>query len=135
MTFRISLPWPDRALSPNARKKWRKIQAVTQARNDAFLLARETLGPLWGTVGEPDLECRELQLRLVLYPPTRRHYDQDNTIAANKAALDGVCQALQIDDHAIKRTVIEWGDVTKGGEILLELSPIEDNLNGGKDGN
>ena len=131
MTFRIVLPWPAPELNPNSRCGWRrKAEAVQTARNVAFVLTMDTLQPFWGDELKLD---GDLQLTLVLHPPNKRRFDQDNIVAANKAQQDSVCQALGIDDHAIKRTIIEWGAVIKGGEILLELLPIEDNLNGGKD--
>ena len=128
MTFRVALPWPAKELNPNSRCGWRrKAEAVQLARNVAYFLARSRYD------GHTYLDDRELQLRVVAYPPDKRRRDADNILASEKAHIDGVCQALQIDDHSIRRTVIEWGDVKKGGEIVMELEPIEDNLNGGKE--
>ena len=122
--FRISLPWPAKELNPNSRSSWRrKAEAARDARNAAYILALDTLSPFWDTSGELNLDG-DLQLTLVLHPPNKRRFDQDNIVAANKAQQDSVCQALGIDDHSIKRTIIEWGDVKKGGEILLELEAL-----------
>jgi crossover junction endodeoxyribonuclease RusA len=38
-------------------------------------------------------------LRLTFYPPSRRQYDLDNCVAAMKSGLDGVADALQVNDH------------------------------------
>ena len=42
-----------------------------------------------------------------------------------KNYLDGVCDALGIDDSRIKRTVLEWGEVVKGGKVVLTLEEME----------
>jgi len=35
---------------------------------------------------------------LVFTPPDRRTYDRDNLVARMKAGIDGMCDALMIDD-------------------------------------
>jgi Holliday junction resolvase RusA-like endonuclease len=61
----------------------------------------------------------------VFHPPDRRKRDIDNFLAMMKNYQDGVCAALGIDDSRIKRTVIEWGDVCKGGKVVLTLTELE----------
>jgi crossover junction endodeoxyribonuclease RusA len=67
----------------------------------------------------------QLVASYVFHPPDRRKRDIDNFLAMMKNYQDGVCAALGIDDSRIKRTVIEWGDVCKGGKVVLTLTELE----------
>ena len=117
----ITLPWPDKRLSPNSRCHWReKAEAATFERSLAYtetLLQREEalLSVLSG----------DYQATYIFHPPDRRKRDIDNCLSMMKAAQDGVCSALGIDDSRIKRTVLEWGEVVKGGKVVLRLEEME----------
>ncbi len=115
----LTLPWPDRRLSPNARLNWQaKLGAKQQARNvGKFAALMELDGK-----DLPEWMDGELCMSLTIHPPSRRRMDQDNLLASLKSTLDGVMQGFAIDDSQIKRTVIEWGELIKGGQIALRLS-------------
>lgn len=49
----------------------------------------------------------KLELIIMAYFSTNRKRDQDNFLAALKSKIDGIFNALNIDDSAIKRTIIE----------------------------
>lgn len=92
MSYEVTLPWPPKALSPNARAHWRAKAPVTKAYKAAcFTLCKEA------GLTAPDVAGR-LHLWLTFYPPDRRHRDDDNMIAAFKAGRDGLALALGIDD-------------------------------------
>lgn len=60
------------------------------------------------------------RLGKLLCPPNRAKRDQDNF--AGKTLLDALTKAgLWGDDSQIKRTVIEWADVVKGGAVLIQV--------------
>ena len=88
----VVMPWPPKALSPNARVHWSvKSKAAKAYRAEcgwqckaAKLVAPETDG--------------RLHLWLDFYPPDKRHRDDDNMIAAFKSGRDGIADALGIDD-------------------------------------
>ena len=116
----ITLPWPDKRLSPNSRKGWRaKAEATKEARSigycEAYLKGhhRQFEGR----------DCR-LEQSITIHPPDKRHRDQDNILASLKPAIDGICEAIWIDDSRIKRTTLEWGEVTPGGKVVLTLEEI-----------
>ena len=114
----ITLPWPDKRLSPNARVHWReKSKVATEYRSHAFteVIVKRLREALNGYQ----------QASYIFHPPDRRRRDIDNCHSMMKAAQDGVCQALNIDDSRIKRTVLEWGDVTPGGKVVLTLEEME----------
>lgn len=88
----VTLPWPPRALSPNARTHWRKKAPITKAYKQAcWALVKEAQIVLPVSVGR-------LHLWLDFFPPDRRHRDDDNMIASFKAGRDGIALALGIDD-------------------------------------
>lgn len=114
----LQLPYPDRALSPNASKRhWRYKQPAKQtARTEGFFLAK----PFRGTFSKSD----SLQISLTFYPPDNRRRDLDNLNSSMKAALDGVFLGLEIDDSQVCRSVQEWGAVVKNGAVELELKGL-----------
>ena len=94
----LILPWPARALHPNARVHWRTKAAETKkARQSAFYLARQA-GWAPGTVPAEG----KLRLQVDFIPPDRRRRDDDGMPAAFKAWRDGLADALGIDDHRFR---------------------------------
>jgi len=117
-TVEICLPWPDSALSPNSHLHWRARQAARiLARDDAMMAALATGKKL-------DLNVA-LCLTVTMYPPDRRRRDADNVLASLKVSIDSLCGAIDVDDWQIRRVVLEWGDVMKGGQVMLKLKTLE----------
>lgn len=89
----VTLPWPPKDLSPNARVHWRTRSKVAKAYRHAC----------WALVKEARLTAPEtsgpLHLWIDFYPPDRRHRDDDNMIAAFKSGRDGLADALGVDDR------------------------------------
>lgn len=112
----ISLPWPDKTLSPNARVHWaRKSRAVKDARVAAMWAVRAVITepPSWAGVAVSMLFC----------PPDKRRRDRDNMIASMKSATDGIADAIGIDDSQFVCTYAVGAPV-RGGSVLVTLSPI-----------
>ena len=108
----ISLPWPDRVLSPNSRAHWsRRAKAVKAARTLAYWLAH---------MGMTDLPDGPVPVRVVFHPPDKRGRDLDNMLASCKAYLDGISDAYGINDNRF-RPVPELGDVVKGGCVSVTI--------------
>jgi len=108
----LSFPWPDRALSPNARDKWAKIAAVKQARACA---CRMTIDAGYRSAPEG------VELWLWFYPPTRKRYDLDNLIASMKPYIDGIFDALDVNDHEIIEIHAVREEQTTGGAVKLRI--------------
>ena len=99
----ITLPWPDKRLTPNAkrRKHWRTYQpAIRDAR---------ALG--WGRTLEAVPADRrqaitagdaKIEPVITFYPPDRRHRDDDGMIGSFKHARDGIADALGCDDRRFR---------------------------------
>ncbi|GHA15298.1 hypothetical protein GCM10007989_07580 [Devosia pacifica] len=110
----ITLPWPDKKLSPNARTHWApKAAAAKAARTDAGWAVRAAVEkkPDWHSVSVSMLFC----------PPDGRRRDRDNLISSMQAATDGIADALGIDDSKFVCTYA-IGPVVKGGEVRVCLS-------------
>lgn len=115
----ISLPWPSSDLSPNKRQHWAaKSKAVAKyrdmCRTTAMLQSvrqRMPKGP-W-------------QVSMLFFPPDNRRYDMDNLLARMKAGLDGVCDALKVNDVDFKRTTIERGTAQRPGSVRMKLESYE----------
>lgn len=61
-----------------------------------------------------------LRTELMFYKPTRRSMDHDNLLARMKAGLDGVADALAIDDRRFNPLIIRVADEI-GGYVLMRI--------------
>ena len=112
----ISLPWPDRAMSPNSRAHWsRKAKAVKAARALAGSVARIERN-MWAV----DLPDGAIPVRLTFNPPDNRHRDTDNMLSMCKAYLDGIADAYGVNDNRFTLT-LERGPVVKGGCVSVTI--------------
>ncbi|MBZ9665759.1 endodeoxyribonuclease RusA [Pseudomonas sp. LMG 31766] len=112
----ILLPWPAKALSPNARGHWsQKSRAAKAYRMQCFLFAKKA-----GLVAP----AGRILLQLEFLPPTARRRDDDNLLASFKAGRDGLADALGIDDSLFVSQV-QIGEVHPGGAVRVTLSPFQ----------
>lgn len=114
MTNEVTLPWPTKALSPNARVHWRvKSKAAQAYRQACRMLAREA------KLQAPDTEL--IHLHLEFYPPTRRARDDDNLTAMFKSGRDGIADALGINDSRFRTHAVLMTEA--GGKVKLRMEP------------
>jgi len=119
----IILPWPSKELNPNSRCHWAvKAEAAKLARAMGFFRALER--------GENGI-AGDLEAHYIFHPPDRIRRDIDNCLSSNKSAQDGICEALGVDDSQIKRTVLEWGALVKGGSVDLRIGAITKTVDSG----
>lgn len=115
----ITLPWPDKVLSPNARTHRMALARAKKA-------AREATA--WDVVQQVPQGVRQgfadssgpLAYRVTFYPPDKRHRDDDNMIGAFKAARDGIADALRVDDRRFKPHYL-FEDPAAPGRVLVEV--------------
>jgi len=113
----VTLPWPPKDLSPNARRHY-----MAHAR--AKKKYREACRILALAAGVKALAGAErLHVELTFYPPDRRPRDQDNMLAAMKSGLDGLADALGLDDRKFKTTFQVADQI--GGMVKVELSAVD----------
>ena len=115
----IKLPWPHKSLFPNAKggRHWGSFQVQkAQARNTGFMLTKSVLG-----VHEFGV-LKRVPLRITFYAPDRRRRDVDGMHGAIKHHLDGIAQALGVDDSIFRPVVLDVGlDPERLGFVLAEV--------------
>lgn len=112
-TLVFNLPWPDKRLSPNARIHHMALAKVKkQYRADCGLIAMQ---------GRVNLADMALALHLDFYPPNARRRDRDNLLASMKSGIDGVCDALGIDDSTFDPVSVSLKSPVKGGQVVLRI--------------
>lgn len=114
-TAEFFLPWPDKRLSPNSRHHWAQ---VARAKKAAKRTAHYTV--LEAGIGK--IDATAVNVKLSFYPPSKRHYDADNLIASHKAALDGIAEAIGVDDSKFIISATPHGPVEKNGMVKVLLS-------------
>lgn len=111
----VTLPWPPRILSPNGRGHYMaKHRATTKARGEAKMLAKAARlrAPAEGPI----------HLRITFHPPGNHGYDRDNLLASIKASLDGIADAMGVDDNRFRHGEPIVGPVVKGGSVVVEVA-------------
>jgi crossover junction endodeoxyribonuclease RusA len=117
--MQVILPWPPKELSPNARLHWSRVaKAKKQYRNACWALALEAgINPTSVPGGN------RYALELMFYPPDRRQRDHDNLIASMKAGLDGLADAMGVDDRKFRLTQDVSPDI--GGYVRIEIKHMQ----------
>ena len=125
----LCLPWPDKKLSPNARQHWaQRSAAVKRARSQAYLLARGSMtqpGEAWAPLQQAGTDD-QINVRLTFEPPARYRYDIDNLVARMKSSLDGIADAIGVDDYNFRLERPVMADPHKPhGRVMvtLEIQP------------
>ena len=93
----VNSPWPAPQVFPNYRNgnHWRKSwKQVKQQRETAFILAAEQIGRQ--TV--PRDQSGQWPVHLDIYPPNDIRRDADGMVGACKGIIDGISDALRVDD-------------------------------------
>ena len=116
----IKLPWPESLLWSNTKAHWiKKSAAKTRSRHGAWIFALAA-GLQKNTLQPP------IYLRFEFHPPDNRKRDLHNMPETQKAAIDGIQDALGIDDS---RFVVRWPDAfsapCKLGKVVVHISGSE----------
>lgn len=114
----VILPFPDARLNPNRSKgvHWAATSALRKkARGDATLLTRHAAKGVTFPMGQ------EIAMAIVFVQPDRRHRDRDNLLAACKPALDGVADALGVNDSQFDPVTIRREYGAKPGSVRIEI--------------
>lgn len=113
----LRLPFPDSKLFPNAKngKSWKVSHAAkVSAREYAYTAAKQAQAGFSDKGGA-------IPLSIVFCQPDNRKRDLDNMLAAMKSALDGVAEALGVDDKRFRPITIDAGPVDKAGSVLVAV--------------
>ena len=103
--LRIRLPFPDRKLSPNARRVWQaSLKPKQEARAVGYFAARQAGDFKWWHLNL----SKPLRLRIAIHPPDNRRRDYINVLSAIKNYEDGIMDYIGWDDRHIKHVDIRW---------------------------
>lgn len=111
----VEVSWPVRALSPNGRAHhFAKYRAKKAARKEAFYATKAAkVGICAGDV--------PVLITLVFHPPTKNLPDEDNAVAGMKSYLDGVADALGINDSGFRLNRPVIAEPVKGGKVVIHI--------------
>jgi crossover junction endodeoxyribonuclease RusA len=87
----IRLSWPAKCLQSNARCHWRAKANATKPRQEAWAAALEQRLPCW-----PEASI------LIEYWPRTRRGDPQNVPSSLKAYIDGIADAMGVDDRCFR---------------------------------
>ncbi len=121
----IQLPWPDKALSPNSRTHWaQKAKAAKKSRGEGIIAAQAAgynMNTFAGYGGK-------LHLWIDYYAKTRNYPDADNCLSASKAYLDGIADALGVNDRRFVHHPYVKDETVKGGKVVIRITKEAQNL-------
>lgn len=90
----VILPWPYKQLSPNARVHFMTLSKFKKAyRIACFTLAKQA---------KLDVPAGDIRIDMEFFPPTKRSRDEDNLVAMMKSGLDGVADAMGVNDNRFR---------------------------------
>lgn len=112
-SYTICLPWPDRRLAPHAKGHWRpKAHATKAARWVGCWHGKNAKLP-------KDPEAR---LIFTFHPPDNRRRDLHNMPAMMKAYIDGLADAMGVDDNKFRCLWPgHFAKVVDGGAVVIEI--------------
>lgn len=109
----VLLPWPPKELSPNCALHWaKKAKYKKDYRHTCWVLALEA------KLQAPATD-KKFIVEITFYPPDKRHRDADNMVASIKSGLDGIADALKVNDKLFLPSFIFTQEVK--GMIKFEI--------------
>lgn len=118
MSITIALPFPDKNLMPNAARRlhWHtragyaqtarmigKVETLNQARDAEFCKADA------------------LAVEIEFCEPNKAKRDLDGMLSAIKPTLDGMADALEVDDKQFNPITLRRGERCKGGKVIVSV--------------
>lgn len=114
--MKVSIPWPSRDLSPNARVHYFTLAKRKKAyRTGAYWEATQA----FRDHGKPAF-VGGVDVLVTFHPPDNRRRDLDNMLASIKAGIDGIAEATSCDDSRWRIT-ISRGEVIHRGLVVVEI--------------
>lgn len=115
----IELPYPAKELSPNSRCHWsQKARLNKIARKDAALLAK--------VAGFSELTFTgydgKLHLWIDIYCKTKNYVDADNALSSCKSMIDGIADALGVNDRRFVHHPFVKDETHKGGKVIIRIT-------------
>ena len=113
----IVLDFPPKDLFPNraSGKHWGNLYKLkSDYRESSTWLAKSQLGD-WKHNGNP------IVLTLAFHMPDKRWRDADNCLAAAKAGIDGLADAIMVNDRIFNPIIVQRILGEKPGKLIITL--------------
>ncbi|MDR6394644.1 hypothetical protein [Herbaspirillum seropedicae] len=115
----VTLPFPNPKLNPNRSKglHWSATSGLRKkAHLEGYVLAKDAANRAkWTPTGD------DIALRITFEMPDRRPRDRDNLLAAMKCSLDGIAEALGVDDNQFDPVVLRRRFGRGVGAVHVEI--------------
>ena len=118
--MRIELDFPPAELFPNRAKgtHWGKLYKLrSDYRENSTWLAKHQIKN-WKHGGG------NIKLTITFEMPDKRKRDADNCLAAAKGALDGLADALFVNDQLFQPILIYRKEGQKPGKLIVEIEEL-----------
>ena len=115
-SLEITLPWPPRVLHPNQAP--RNLASTWGAKKRY----RHACAVLTRAVAAEPAPAGRIKVDVEFRCPDRLPRDVLNLGMAIKAAVDGVADALEVNDRMFRPWSLDFGPVVAGGEVVLRLA-------------
>lgn len=115
----VRLPFPDKSLMPNKKNgnHWAKTNNAKNIQKfDGYVLTMQALDQ-----AGPQEWTENIPLSLIYMMPDKRHRDLDNLLAASKAIIDGIAQAIGVDDKRFKPILVDSVLGPKEGGLIAAV--------------
>ena len=113
----VVLGWPPSDLSPNKRLHWAKVASAKKHYRQACLSVTKHQLKKYKFSEFPE----KLVLEMTFIPPDRRNYDRDNLVARMKSGIDGLADALCIDDKRFNTVISTLDSDYFGGFVRIRI--------------
>lgn len=111
----VTLPWPPKELSPNAREHFHAKARIAKAYREQAYRMTKAAGLTAPTEGG-------IALRFDFHPPDKRRRDLDNMLNSIKAAVDGIADAMEVNDQRFGFWLSREAPM-KGGKVVVSVMP------------
>lgn len=108
----LSLPLPDRKVSPNARRGQSRGAAIVKSKAIKLHRLRAKFCALSARVAN-DGPFIPTGYSLSFHWPTRAFRDDDNADASCKSYRDGIAEAFDIDDRSLRKSALSTHNLDK----------------------
>lgn len=114
----MMLPWPPKELSPNARVHFHvKAKATKAYREQAYWQTRGGDSDIFPC---SPIETMPVYLNFTFHPPDKRRRDLDTMLSSVKAGIDGIADALGVNDARFEYT-LRRAEPVKGGKVMIVI--------------
>lgn len=113
----IRLPFPPSSLFPNRKngKHWATVEgAKSMAREGATDAAKQAASAFSD-------DGKDIAMSIVFVAPDGHHRDLDNCLAAAKPQIDGIADALGVNDKRFRPILLNYVKGDKPGAMLVAV--------------